>query len=324
MILVTGGAGFIGSALIWALNKRAIDNILVVDNLGFENDKWKNLAGLSFRDYMPKERLLEYLNQHRISFRAVFHLGACSSTTEKDCNYLINNNYEYSKQLALFCIKSRIPFIYASSAATYGDGGLGFSDNQPINQLRPLNMYGFSKQMFDLWLLKNNFTDQVVGLKFFNVWGPNEYHKKDMRSMVLKAWEQIKANGRVRLFKSYHSDYADGGQKRDFIYVKDAVNMALQFFDQPQVKGIFNIGSGQARTWIELVTPIFTALNLEPQIDFIEMPSELQNKYQYFTCADMQKYRQAGLKAQGTELTLAVQDFVLNYLECGKFLDAGE
>lgn len=324
MILVTGGAGFIGSALIWGLNKRGVDNILVVDNLGFENDKWKNLSGLKFRDYMSKDRLLEYLNGNRISFRSVLHMGACSSTTEQDCNYLINNNYEYSKQLALFCIRSRTQFIYASSAATYGDGSRGFSDKTPIEQLRPLNMYGFSKHMFDLWLLKNSFTEQVTGLKFFNVWGPNEYHKKDMRSMVVRAWEQIKASGRVKLFKSYHPDYADGMQQRDFVYIKDVVNMVLQLWEKPTVKGLFNIGSGRASTWVELVSPIFEALQLEPQIDFIPMPEELRGKYQYYTQAEMQKYADAGLQVRNTGLSDAVSDFVLNYLEPGKYLDSGE
>jgi ADP-L-glycero-D-manno-heptose 6-epimerase len=319
MILVTGGAGFIGSALVWELNRAGIDNILIVDNLG-TGEKWKNLTGLKFRDYMQKDKLSAYLENNGLSFRTVFHLGACSSTTETDCNYLIENNYEYSKQLALFCIKNRTPFLYASSAATYGDGAQGFSDTSELHQLKPLNMYGYSKHMFDLWLMRNNLLNSVVGLKFFNVWGPNESHKGSMRSMVMKAWEQIKTDGKVQLFQSHHPDYQDGCQMRDFIYVKDVTRMMLEFFRRPDIRGIFNIGRGKAITWIDLIEPIFHSLKLKPEIEFVPMPQQLREKYQYFTQADMSKYKESGLTHHETPLQDAVSDYVLNYLETGNSL----
>jgi len=322
MIVLTGGAGFIGSAFLWELNLNGIDDVLVVDHLG-TSEKWKNLRGLRYRDYLEKDRFLEVLNSGKLDsqIKAVFHLGACSSTTESDCSYLIQNNYEYSKTLALHFIKRDVPFYYASSAATYGDGQQGYSDRTDIDTLRPLNMYGYSKQMFDQWILRNQLQEKVVGFKFFNVWGPNEYHKASMRSMVVKAYEQVKKTSRVKLFKSYHPDYKDGEQMRDFVYVKDVTKMMLQFYHKPRVHGIFNLGSGQANTWLDLVNPIFKALNMKSDVEFIEMPEELRGKYQYYTKAAMDKFSQLGFTHTQTPLEDAVEDFVLNYLEKSAYLE---
>ena len=254
MIIVTGGAGFIGSALIAALNKRGIDDILVVDRLA-SDQRWKNLVNLRFADYLDKEEFLEMVAEDVLPFsaEAVFHLGACSSTTETDASFLMENNFEYTKQLAQWTTEEGIRFIYASSAATYGDGANGFADDEEkLETLKPLNPYGYSKQLFDLWAKRNGLLEKIVGLKYFNVFGPNEYHKADMRSFVLKAFEQINTTGKVRLFKSHKPDYKDGEQKRDFLYVKDAVDMTLFFYDNPDTSGIYNLGAGVARSWNDL------------------------------------------------------------------------
>jgi len=322
MIIVTGGAGFIGSALIAALNKRQISDILVVDQLGTDQ-KWKNLRNLAFADYVEKDDFLEMVVENKLNFptEAVFHLGACSDTTETNASYLIKNNYEYSKLLAQWATTDNIHFIYASSAATYGDGSAGFSDDEEkIAELRPLNMYGYSKHLFDLWAKRAGLLKKIVGLKYFNVFGPNEYHKGDMRSFVIKAFEQIKAAGKVRLFKSYKPKFKDGGQMRDFIYVKDAVDMTLFFYDNPQTGGLFNIGTGKARTWNDLVKSVFAAMDKKPSIEYIEMPESIRNQYQYFTQADITKLRKAGYKQETTPLEDAVKDYVQNYLQKGSYL----
>jgi len=322
MIIVTGGAGFIGSALIAALNKRQIFDILVVDQLGTDQ-KWKNLRNLAFADYVEKDDFLELVVENKLDFptEAVFHLGACSDTTETNASYLIKNNYEYSKLLAQWATADNIRFIYASSAATYGDGSAGFSDDEEkIAELRPLNMYGYSKHLFDLWAKRAGLLKKIVGLKYFNVFGPNEYHKGDMRSFVIRAFEQIKATGKVRLFKSYKPKFKDGGQLRDFIYVKDAVDMTLFFYDNPQTGGLFNIGTGKARTWNNLVKVVFAAMGSKPEIEYIEMPDSIRNQYQYFTQADITKLRKAGYKKQTTPLEDAIKDYVQNYLQKGGYL----
>jgi ADP-L-glycero-D-manno-heptose 6-epimerase len=250
---------------------------------------------------------------------AVFHLGACSSTIETDASYLIKNNYEYTKILAQWATRPRragIHFIYASSAATYGDGSSGFSDDEAkLEELRPLNMYGYSKHLFDLWTRRTGLLKKIVGLKYFNVFGPNEYHKADMRSFVLKAFEQINATGKVCLFKSYKSEYADGEQVRDFLYVKDAVDMTFFFFDNPKITGLFNIGAGLARSWNDLVKAVFAALGKKPNIEYIDMPESIRNQYQYYTCADISKLRKASYKKQITPLDEAIKDYVQNYLQ---------
>ena len=246
---------------------------------------------------------------------AIVHLGACSSTTEKDADYLLYNNYKYSQALCAYCLEKDARFIYASSAATYGDGANGYQDDEEnLNSLQPLNMYGYSKHMFDLWAKREEILDEIVGLKYFNVYGPNEYHKGDMRSVVHKAFGQIKETGKVKLFKSYNKDYKDGKQKRDFIYVKDAVDMTLHFLQNRDKNGLFNVGTGKARTWVDLVNSIFKAMDLEPNIEFIEMPEELKGKYQYFTEAKIGKIKKAGYKSKITSLEDSVEDYVKNYL----------
>ncbi len=316
MIVVTGGAGFIGSALVHALNRRGEENIIIVDRLG-TGDKWKNLNGLKYTDVIHKDDFYEMLIEEELpeEIDVIFHLGACSSTTEKDADYLLFNNYVYSVELARYAADNGIRFIYASSAATYGDGSQGYNDDEnALESLRPLNMYGYSKQMFDLWAKRNGLLDKIVGVKYFNVYGPNEYHKGDMRSVVHKAFGQIKETGKVKLFKSYKEEFPDGGQMRDFIYVKDAVEMTLFFMDNRDANGIFNVGTGKARTWNDLVKAIFDALGKPVEIEYIEMPQELRGKYQYFTEANMNKIRQAGYDKPISSIEEGVADYVKNYL----------
>jgi ADP-L-glycero-D-manno-heptose 6-epimerase len=322
MFIVTGGAGFIGSVLIAELNKRKITDILVVDELA-TGHKWKNLRSISFADYVEKDDFLEMVVENRLTsdIEVVFHLGSATSTTETDASYLIENNYEYSKLLAQWATSAGIRFIYASSAATYGDGSAGFSDDEAkIENIRPLNMYGYSKQLFDIWAKRAGLLKNIVGLKYFNVFGPNEYHKADMRSFVTKAFEQINATGRVRLFKSYNPKFANGEQMRDFTYVKDAVDMTLFFFDNPKAGGLFNIGTGKARTWNALVNAVFGAMGKKSNIEYINMPESIRNQYQYYTCADITKLRNAGYKNKTTSLEDAIKDYVRNYLQQEKYL----
>ncbi|MFZ0034182.1 MAG: ADP-glyceromanno-heptose 6-epimerase [Sedimentisphaerales bacterium] len=321
MIIVTGGAGFIGSAIIAVLNKRGITDILVVDEYG--KDKCKNLVSLSFANYAEKNDFLKAVVEKKIStdIKSVFHIGACSDTTETDTEYLGKNNYQYSKVLAQWATDANIRFIYASSAATYGDGSKGFSDDEEkIKQLQPLNPYGHSKQLFDLWAHKNGLLKKIVGLKYFNVFGPNEYHKGNMRSFMVKAFEQINTTDKVRLFKSCNPDYADGEYKRDFLYIKDAVDITLFFYDNPKTNGLFNIGAGKARTWNDLARAVFAAMDKTPNIEYIDMPESIRNQYQYFTQADITKLRKAGYKKQITSLEDAIKDYVQNYLQNNKYL----
>ncbi|MHC4434327.1 MAG: ADP-glyceromanno-heptose 6-epimerase [Planctomycetota bacterium] len=322
MIIVTGGAGFIGSALIAELNARQITDILVVDQLGTDG-KWKNLRNLAFADYVEKADLLEMVIADKLdrAVEAIFHLGACSDTTESDASYLVKNNYEYTKLLAQWATNADARFIYASSAATYGDGSVGFKDDEEkLETLCPLNMYGYSKHAFDLWARRSRMLDRIVGLKYFNVFGPNEYHKGHMRSFIVKAFEQINAAGVVRLFKSYEGDYADGEQLRDFIYIKDAVDMTLFFLDNRQLGGLYNVGTGEARTWNDLVTAVFVAMGKEPSIEYIDMPDSIRNQYQYFTQADVSKLRRSGYDKQITSLEDAIKDYVQNYLSEERYL----
>ncbi len=247
--IVTGGAGFIGSNIIAALNERGEEDILVVDHLG-PSEKWRNLVGLSFADYREKDDFRAAVQFDRLEpVDVVFHMGACSSTTESNASYLADNNYRYTRELCEWCLDHDVRFIYASSGATYGDGSQGYSDDDDTTlRLRPLNMYGFSKHMFDLWALRRGLFDRIVGLKFFNVFGPREDHKGDMRSVVNKSFHQIVETGEAKLFRSYRPDYKDGEQVRDFVYVKDAVRVALWFADHPEISGLFNCGTGRART----------------------------------------------------------------------------
>ena len=323
-ILVTGGAGFIGSALVAALNQRGISDIVITDLLG-SDEKWRNLTPLKFADYLEADDFRKRIGQNQAAlgdFSAVFHLGACSATTEKNASYLIDNNFNVTKELAAWSLAKNIRFIYASSAATYGDGAQGMDDQDPnLGRLRPLNMYGYSKHLFDQHAQRKGWLDRIVGVKYFNVFGPNEDHKGDMRSLVNKAYEQIRATGRVGLFKSYHPDFKDGEQMRDFLYVKDAVEMTLHFAESATTAGgLFNLGSGNANTWLTLTRAIFSALNLPPKIDFIEMPEALKGKYQYYTKADITKLRAAGYRRAMTPIEDAIRDYVQNYLATNRRL----
>jgi ADP-L-glycero-D-manno-heptose 6-epimerase len=321
-ILVTGGAGFIGSALIWELNRRGFTNILVSDLLG-KDEKWKNLVPLQFLDYLEGDDLLARLTASPHLFGdigAIFHLGACSATTETDAAYLIRNNFEYTKTLAHFALEGGRRFVYASSAATYGSIARGVPETIPLTTLRPLNMYGYSKHLFDCYAERTGMLPRITGVKYFNIFGPNEHHKGDMRSVVHKAFYQIQQTGSVSLFKSYKPEYRDGGQKRDFFYVKDAVAATIFLAENVDGDGIFNLGSGESNTWLSLVGPIFKALHREPKILFIEMPDYLRHKYQYFTSADIGKLRSAGFDRKITPLADAVTDYVANYLIPGRYL----
>jgi len=321
MIIVTGGAGFIGSAIVAALNAKGVKDILIVDYLG-KDEKWKNLRNLSYTDYLEADNFLDIITAGKffLPVEALIHLGACSSTTEPDASYLIKNNFEYSKSVASFALDKKARYIYASSAATYGDGEKGFCDDEAmLPQLQPLNMYGFSKQMFDLWAQNNGTAKKIVGLKYFNVYGPNEYHKADMRSFVLKGFQQIKQTGKVNLFKSYNPQYKDGCQMRDFLYVKDAVDMTLFFLDNKKANGVYNIGTGRARTWLDLANALFAAMDIQPNIEFVDMPDFLRDKYQYFTQADIGKIRAAGYKKELPMLEDGVKDYV-DYLKSDSYL----
>lgn len=322
-ILVTGAAGFIGSALVWQLNREGFENIIISDILGTD-EKWRNLVPLRYADYFEADRLLRELSSEELrETRYVFHLGACSATTETNASFLMENNYAYTKHLARWSISGNRRFTYASSAATYGDGSLGMKDEiEHLEALRPLNMYGYSKHIFDLLAKREGWFHQkngLVGLKYFNVFGPNEDHKGDMRSVVHKAYAQIRDEHKVRLFKSHHPDYRDGEQRRDFVYVKDAVNMTLHLA-RSSASGLFNVGTGSASTWIDLVTPIFDSLETPIKIEFIDMPAALREKYQYHTCADTQRLKSTGWKDEIHSLQAAVSDYVSNYLIHGRRL----
>lgn len=316
MIVVTGGAGFIGSAVVWRLNQLGVDRIVIVDELG-KDDKWMNLNGLKYADFLHKDDFMAMILKKSEPFKisSIIHLGACSSTTEKDADYLMDNNFHYSQELAKFCLENGTRFIYASSAATYGDGSNGYDDDESkLETLRPLNMYGYSKHLFDSWIKRNGLLNKVVGIKYFNVYGPNEYHKEDMRSVVHKAFEQVRDHGKVRLFKSHREDFKDGEQKRDFVYVKDAVDMTLYFLENVGENGIFNVGTGKAQTWIELVAALFNAVGKPVNIEFVDMPEDIREKYQYFTEANLQKIRKAGYDKPIMNVGEGVTDYVKNYL----------
>jgi ADP-L-glycero-D-manno-heptose 6-epimerase len=324
-ILVTGGAGFIGSALVWALNRLGIDNILVSDQLGTD-EKWKNLAPLRFDDYLSSEALLKKIEQESPGFhdiRWVFHLGACSATTELNAGYLMENNYGYTRTLCEWSLNRGARFVYASSAATYGDGAHGMADDDNrIEILRPLNAYGYSKQAFDFHAKRRGLLSRIVGLKYFNVYGPNEWHKGDMRSLVNKAFEQVRDTGSIKLFRSYKPEFKDGEQKRDFLYVKDAVEMTLHLAVTRRANGLYNLGSGRARTWIDLANAVFAALSKPASIKFIEMPEGLRDKYQYFTEANIEKLKATGYSGPKFNLEEAVADYVQNYLMLRTHLSA--
>ncbi|MDD3311358.1 ADP-glyceromanno-heptose 6-epimerase [Pseudodesulfovibrio sp.] len=317
MYIVTGGAGFIGSAMIWKLNAMGIEDILVVDNLS-TSEKWNNLVGLKYEDYLHRDQFLKFIleDEDRFETEAVIHMGACSSTTEHNADFLMENNYRYTQYVCRHCMAHGARFINASSAATYGNGEFGFDDDHAgIDRLRPLNMYGYSKQLFDLWAKSAGLLDQIVCLKFFNVYGPNEYHKDDMKSVICKAHAQILETGKLKLFKSYRSEYPHGGQQRDFVYVKDCVDIMAWFLEHPEANGIFNIGTGTARSWNDLANAVFAAMGREPAIEYIEMPEVIRDKYQYFTQANMAKLAAAGCDVKMTSLEDGAADYVQNYLD---------
>lgn len=315
MIVVTGGAGFIGSAMIAKLNEQGVSDILVVDELG-TSTKWKNLLGKRFSDYLHKDHFLDaFISERLPKIDAIVHMGANSSTTERDVEHLMENNYRYTRVLAELSVKRKLRFLYASSGATYGDGSLGFSDDDATTlAVRPLNAYGYSKQILDLWLLQNRLDRKVAGIKFFNVFGPNEYHKGEMKSLVCKAYDQIQEIGKIRLFKSHRPDYKHGEQVRDFVYIKDCTDVLWWLLNAPKVNGIFNLGTGTARSWNDLARAIFAALGLPPNIEYIDMPEELRGAYQYRTEADTAKLRSAGCPVSFRPLEESVRDYVQNYL----------
>lgn len=313
-IVVTGGAGFIGSCIVRTLNDKGIEDIIIVDDIA-STDKWLNIRNKKYINYIHKDEFLSILPQLS-NLTAIIHMGAQSSTTEKNFDYLWKNNFEYTKALWKYCSKKQINFIYASSAATYGDGNLGFDDTMNIDQLRPLNGYGYSKQVFDLWVKHhaNYFPKQYVGLKFFNVYGPNEYFKGSMASMVFHGFNQIKENGKIRLFKSCNPAYQDGEQLRDFVYVKDICSAVLWFLKHENISGLFNLGTGQARSFRELAELTFLALGLQPHIEYIDMPNQLRKKYQYYTKASMNQLKHAGYIKNFYSLREGIFDYVQNYL----------
>jgi ADP-L-glycero-D-manno-heptose 6-epimerase len=321
-IIVTGAAGFIGRNVVAELNARGEEELILVDELGVskpgEAEKWKNLVGLRYEDIVAPEDFLGLLEDGAYAdARAVIHLGACSSTTEKDADFLLRNNYQYTRVLCNWAMEHEARFVYASSAATYGDGAQGYDDADDVTPtLQPLNMYGYSKQMFDEWALRHGLFDRIVGLKYFNVYGPHEDHKGEMRSVVVKSFEQIRETGSVKLFKSYQPEYKDGEQKRDFIYVKDAVEVTLHFAlqDANASGGLFNCGTGKARTWADLARAVFAAMDVPAKIEFIDMPKPLQGKYQYFTQARTEKLRAAGYAEPFTTLEDGVRAYVEGYL----------
>jgi ADP-L-glycero-D-manno-heptose 6-epimerase len=326
-ILVTGGAGFIGSALIHGLNQRGEKKILVTDE-SLNEEKQHHLRSLAYEAFLSPSDLLKKLEEKSpevASLKTIFHLGACSSTLETNREYLMENNFEYTRILAEWALKHDVRFVYASSAATYGDGSQGMKDGiEGLDQLKPLNPYGISKHLFDLHARDHGWFDRIVGIKYFNVFGPNEGHKKEMRSLVCKAYEQILATGRVQLFKSYRLDYRDGEQQRDFVYVKDVVEMTLHLAFASNVGGLFNVGTATPRTWVDLAKALFAALDRNPVIDFIEMPESLRHQYQYYTCADISPLLATGYQQPPWTLETAVTDYVKNYLVPGKHLGEEE
>ncbi len=327
MILVTGAAGFIGSVIVKQLNDQGHESILVCDHFG-QGDKWKNLSGLKYDSFVQVEDLFDHaMWKKKVSFKAIYHMGACSDTTELQMDFLYKNNTEFTNKLLMLATVKKIPIVYASSAATYGAGEQGYSDDhKKISLLRPLNKYGYSKQLSDEWILKQKKKPEVwFGVKFFNVFGPNEYHKGKMSSVVFQSFNQIKDVGEVKLFKSHRSDYQDGEQLRDFVYVKDVVKAMIELIDagkkKPSLSGIYNLGTGEARSFQDLVKATFNSMDVNPKIEFVDMPLELRHQYQYYTEADMSKLRKALPRFTFMKLEEAVDDYVKNHLsETNPFL----
>ena len=322
MIIVTGGTGFIGSNLVAALEEKGVKDIVICDTMGMD-DKWRNIAKRELRDIVHPDRLFDYLERHENAIEAIFHMGAISATTERDVDLIVETNVVLSRRLWKWCGKHDVRFIYASSAATYGDGKAGFDDVQSVDglsKLKPLNAYGWSKHVFDRRVARvleekgEQIPPQWAGLKFFNVYGPNEYHKDDQMSVICKLYPQVMAGAAAKLFKSHHPDYEDGGQLRDFVYVKDCVNVMLWLFDNPKVSGLFNVGTGEARSFKDLAEATFKAAGKAPKINYIDMPEQLREKYQYFTEANISNLRQAGYDKEFTSLEEGISDYVQSYM----------
>jgi len=315
MIIVTGGAGFIGSVLVNEFAKDPKREVLVVDRFT-KPDKWKNLVKANFIDFMDRDLFINNLDKiDHSNVEAVLHMGACADTTEFNMDYLMDLNYGYSKKLCKWCINNDIKFIYASSAAVYGDGLKGFKDDDhTIMNLEPLNPYGFSKLLFDKWIIKNGLNNKVVGLRFFNVFGPNEYHKKQMSSVIYKSFPVAKKEGIVKLFKSYLKEVENGDQKRDFVYIKDVVRVISFILNNDNIYGIFNLGTGKARSFNDLAKATLKALDKKTKIEYFDMPLEIRDKYQYFTESDNRKLIAAGYTEGFMELEDAIEDYVTNYL----------
>ena len=322
MIVITGGAGMIGSIIAWHLNtKLNRDDIVIVDRITHE-EQWQNLAHRKYAHYLDKDQLMSWL-ENRTDIEAIIHMGAISATTERDFNKLVETNIQYSQNLWAWCADNKVPFFYASSAATYGDGNLGY-DDASIDNLRPLNGYGYSKHFFDQWALRqvnNNLPTPPswAGFKFFNVYGPNEYHKERMASVAFHTFNQFSETGTMKLFKGTKTGVEDGMQMRDFVYVKDAASVVSYFVEsainkQAVSNGIYNIGTGTARSFKDLATAVMTSMRREPHISFVDMPQDLQGKYQYFTEATMSKLASAGYKQPFHSLEEGVRDYVQNYL----------
>ena len=320
MLLVTGGAGFIGSNVVAALNEAGRTDVAVNDMVGAE-DKWRNLAKRQIADFIPPQELFGWLEGRRLD--AVIHMGAISDTTATDAVLVMESNFRLSLRLLDWCTEARVPFIYASSAATYGDGSAGFSDDgspEALKRLAPMNLYGWSKHLFDLAVVdravkRQKLPPQWTGLKFFNVFGPNEYHKGEMMSLVAKRFEAAKAGHAVRLFKSHREGVADGDQKRDFIYIDDAVAIVRWLLESPAVSGLFNVGTGAARSFRDLIAALFRALGREPNIEYIDMPDNIRDQYQYFTQAETANLRRAGYNAGFTSLEDAVTRYATGFLD---------
>lgn len=316
MYIITGGAGFIGSAMLWQLNQQGIDDVVLVDHLGTD-DKWRNLVKLTYADYIHRERFRDLLQRDALPWKveAIIHLGACSDTTEADGDFLMENNFQFSRDICRYALDKGARFIQASSAATYGDGSLGFSDDPDLlPKLRPLNLYAYSKHLLDLWLVRHGLDKEVASLKFFNVYGPNEYHKGEMRSVACKAYKQITKHGDLELFRSTSPDISDGEQKRDFVYVKDCTALMSWLLENRHVNGIHNVGSGRARSFNDLGRAVFSAMQRSCRITYVDMPRMLHGKYQNFTQADMNWLDKVGCPIKMTSLEDGVTDFVQNYL----------
>jgi ADP-L-glycero-D-manno-heptose 6-epimerase len=321
-VVVTGAAGLIGSALVRHLNLEGVDDIVAVDRLG-TSDKWRHLVPLRFADYLDAEEFFARIVREPDAFgeiATVFHLGACSSTTERDASYLIANNVRRSQEIAGWAVARGARFVYASSAATYGSRESDLREDLDPHSLRPLNMYGYSKHLFDQWMRRQGMLQSAVALKYFNVYGPNEDHKGTMRSVAAKAYDQIRERGAIELFKSYRPGIADGEQTRDFLYVKDAAAITAYLARTRSAAGIFNVGSGIDRTWNDLAQAVFAALQLPPRIEYVEMPDVLRGKYQYRTVATIERLRAAGWTEPFTALEDAVSDYLRNYLVTGSVL----